>query len=96
MLLEEIPTKYGQLKAAGVRVISISADKDETAFKNKAKDFLWEDAYADLKGFEGKNFKSYGVSGTPTLFLIDASGKIELRAAGLSEVLEYLKNKMKK
>ena len=90
-LLEELPEKYGQLKEAGVRLISLSADKDEAAFKNKAKDFLWKDTYADLKGFEGKNFKNYGVSGTPTLFLVDESGKIELRAAGLSEVLDYLK-----
>jgi peroxiredoxin len=90
-LLEELPGKYSQLKQAGIRMISISADKDEAAFKDKAKDFLWKDAYADLQGFEGKNFKNYGVAGTPTLFLVDASGKIELRAAGLSEVLEYLK-----
>ena len=90
-LLEELPGKYDRLKSKKVRVISISADEDETAFKNKAKDFLWKDAYADLKGFSGKNFKNYGVAGTPTLFLVDANGKIELRASGLSEVLDYLK-----
>jgi thioredoxin-related protein len=56
-------------------MISLSTDKDEAAFKKKAKDLLWKDVYADLKGLEGKNFKNYGVSGTPTLFLVDASGK---------------------
>ncbi|MET3539179.1 peroxiredoxin family protein [Chryseobacterium limigenitum] len=90
-LLRELSVKYEQLKSAGVRIISFSADEDETVFKNKTKDFLWKDFYTDLKGLKGINFKNYGVVGTPTLFLIDRSGKIELRTATLREIEDQLK-----
>lgn len=89
-LLQEIPAKYEQLKTAGVRIISLSADENETLFKTKAKDFLWKDIYSDYQGFNGTNFKKYGVSGTPTLFLIDSSGKIELRTGSLEDVIKHL------
>jgi thioredoxin-related protein len=90
-LLQQLPGNYENIKAKGVRIMSISADKDETVFMGKAKDFLWKDSFCDYEGLKGENFKNYAVSGTPTLILIDNTGKILLRTASLGEVLQFLK-----
>lgn len=90
-LLEELPGKYEALKSSGVRVIPLSADEEEAAFKDKAKSFPWKDVYHDKKGLKGINFTRYGVKGTPTIFLLDNVGKILLRTVSLEQILEYLK-----
>ena len=90
-LLQQLPGNYENIKAKGVRIMSISADKDETVFMGKAKDFLWKDYFCDYEGLKGENFKNYAVSGTPTIILLDSTGKIILRTAGLGEVLDFLK-----
>ncbi|RLJ22927.1 hypothetical protein CLU97_4740 [Chryseobacterium sp. 7] len=38
---------------------------------------------------KGPNFVNYGVVGTPTMVLLDASGNILLKSASLQEILEY-------
>lgn len=90
-LLQQLPGNYENLKKKGIRVISISADTDEQVFKSKANAFPWKDAFCDYEGKAGINFQNYGAVGTPTLFLIDKSGKIEAKMAGLDEVLDKLK-----
>ncbi|WP_374465593.1 TlpA family protein disulfide reductase [Chryseobacterium sp.] len=90
-LLQQMPMYYSQIQSKGIHMISISADKDEGVFKEKAKDFKWKDVYCDYKGIQGENFKNYAVSGTPTLILIDNKGKIELRTAEIKEILDFIK-----
>ncbi len=89
-LLNQIPGNYNFLKSKGVRIVSVSADRDEKTFKSKAMNFPWKDFYCDYKGFNGSNFKNYGVFGTPTMFLIDSKGKIILRTASLAELLKVV------
>ncbi|WP_262712241.1 hypothetical protein [Phaeodactylibacter luteus] len=38
----------------------------------------------------GPNFTAYRVAGTPTMFLLDAQGRIELRATSLEGIISYL------
>lgn len=90
-LLQQLPGNYENLKKKGVRIIAISADTDEKTFKDKAKDFPWKDTFCDYEGKNGINFQNYGVVGTPTIFLIDKSGKVEAKMAGLDETLDKLK-----
>jgi thiol-disulfide isomerase/thioredoxin len=90
-LLQELPGNYENIKAKGVRVISISADKDEKIFSSKAKDFLWKDSFCDYQGLKGENFKNFAVAGTPTIILIDNAGNIILRTASLGELLQFIK-----
>lgn len=90
-LLQQLPGNYEDLKKKGVRIIAISADTDQQVFKSKAQEFPWKDTYCDYEGKAGINFQNYGVVGTPTIFLIDKSGKIEAKMAGLDEVLDRLK-----
>lgn len=91
-LLKEIPSRYNELAERGIQVISISADKDEEIFKAKAKDFLWKYAYCDYDGIQGINFRNYGITGTPTLILVDRSGKIVFRTADLNDLMINIKN----
>lgn len=89
-VLDELSKEYTNIQALGIRVISISADEDEFLFTAKAKELPWKDKYRDNKGLKGINFKNYGVMGTPTLFLIDKSGKIVVRSATLKEIMSNL------
>ena len=88
--LEQLKSVYHRLKSAGIRVVTISADKDASEFKRVASAFPWPETYCDLKGFEGSNFKSYGVAGTPTLFTIDKNGRIMSRLSDLKTALLWL------
>jgi hypothetical protein len=89
-LLGQLPGNYEYLKKNNIRIISISADTDEKVFKSKADLFPWkQDAFCDLEGMKGPNFVNYGVVGTPTMVLLDASGNILLKSASLQEILEY-------
>jgi thioredoxin-related protein len=87
ILLQKLPVYFENIKAKGVKIISVSADLDENIFKNKAESFLWKDAYLDS---EGINFQTYGITGTPTIFLIDNTGKILLKTSALEEILGYI------
>jgi len=78
------------MKQKNVRIISVAGDSDFSAFKKNAENFKWKDAYCDLNGSDGINFKNYGVAGTPTLILIDSEGKIVSRESSLAAILMKL------
>lgn len=91
-LLQQLPSHLENIKAKGVRLITLSGDEDEKVFKDKAKDFQWKDVFCDYKGIRGANFQNYAIIGTPTIFLIDHNGKILLRTSYLEEILGYINN----
>lgn len=96
-LLQQLPGNYDLLKKRGIRIISISADHDEAVFTAKAQNFPWKkDVYCDYEGLKGTNFVNYAVLGTPTMFLLDKTGKIILRTASLQEVLDYKEKQITK
>jgi len=68
---------YPGLKEKGIRVVSVSADKDKAKFEESIKGFPWKDHLCDFKGFEGENFSNYNVIGTPSFYLIGKDGKLE-------------------
>ncbi|GHT68616.1 hypothetical protein AGMMS50239_34060 [Bacteroidia bacterium] len=74
--LIQLRGNYPMLKEKGVEVISIAADRDEDTFRRNADLFPWADKYCDFKGFDGENFKNYGIVGTPTIFVVDKEGVI--------------------
>ncbi len=90
-LMQKLPQQYAILKSKGIRVITISADEGEQVFLNTSKNYPWEDKYCDYEGINGINFKNYAVLGTPTIYVIDKSGKIEAKVATMEEVLNWLK-----
>jgi peroxiredoxin len=67
---------YPQLQEKNIRVISVSADKDEAVYWKNAEAFPWDVKICDFQGFAGVNFKNYDIFGTPVIFLIDNKGVI--------------------
>jgi thiol-disulfide isomerase/thioredoxin len=86
--LVEANSKY---KSKGLNIIGVSCDKDKTAWlKAVADDKLDWTQLCDLTG-DNPVVRKYGVTGIPTNFLIDPSGKIiavGLRGANLGKKLE--------
>lgn len=85
-LMQQLPGLYTSLREKGIRLITISADQSEQVFRNSSSAYLWPDKYCDYKGISGINFKNYAVSGTPTLVLLDKSGKIVKVGATLTNL----------
>jgi peroxiredoxin len=81
---------YPIFQEKGIRVISVSADKNEATFRKNADLFVWDHKLCDFKGFEGTNFKNYGVIGTPMIFLIDHNGMIVGRYARVGDLLDEM------
>lgn len=90
-ILEELSANYQNLLKRNVHVIGLSSDKDPSLCRNLSTAFPGNESYCDYQGLEGLNFRNYGVTGTPTLVLIDESGKIQLIGSKLSEVMSVLK-----
>ena len=82
--LLQLKDNYQKLVDKGIHIITLSADKDKAEYNNKAKTFPWKDNYCDYLGVNGDNYKNYGVTGVPTLILIDANGKIISRGASIN------------
>jgi peroxiredoxin len=83
--LGELKKHYSELQKKNIRVVVISADTDENVFEYHSKDFPWPDKLCDFKGYEGVNFRNYGVVGTPTFYFIDKKGMITGRYARLDD-----------
>ena len=83
--MEMFKTNYPLLKERGVEVVSVSADKDKDVFRNVSQLFPWSYKYCDFEGFDGINFKNYGVIGSPTIYLIDENRIIQGRYARLAD-----------
>jgi peroxiredoxin len=85
--IEWLSAHYKEINARGYRIISIAADREINNYKNVSNAFPWNEAdrLCDLKGFAGENFKNYGVIGTPSIFVIDEKGKIELKFAKMKD-----------
>ena len=75
-LLQQLPDYLDEIKNKKIKIISISADPDENTFENKAKDLPWKDKFWDYENIKGENFQKYAITGTPTIFLLDKTGKI--------------------
>jgi len=83
-----IKEHYPELQAQGYRVASLSADVSKEVFEYHAKDFPWKDKLCDFQGFEGENFKNYGISFTPSIFLLDKDGLVKGFYGQLSDILQ--------
>ena len=84
--INQLVGNYPVLKDKNIEVISIAADNDKTIYENNSTRFPWKNKLCDFKGFEGENFKNYGVMGTPTIYMIDKNGIIQGKYASLADV----------
>jgi peroxiredoxin len=79
---------YSELQSKGYRVVSLSADVNKEVFEYHSKSFPWKDKLFDTQGIKGENFKNYGISSTPSIFLLDANGIVKGFYAQLSDILQ--------
>jgi len=86
--LEMLKNRYSMLADNHIRIISISADTSEEVFEYTSSSFPWEDKLCDFEGFDGINFRNYGIVGTPTFILTDKDGIVRGRYAQLKELLK--------
>ncbi|MCL2289727.1 MAG: redoxin domain-containing protein [Bacteroidetes bacterium] len=82
---------YQKLEEKGYRIISISADTQYNNYQFFAATFPWDEAdrLCDFKGFQGENFKNYGITGTPVIFVINEDNIIMDKHARMSELFEF-------
>lgn len=73
-LLDELADNYNQLKAQGVRIVTISADGSKDLFEQNIAKYPWADKLCDYQSFNGVNFKHFGIAATPMMFMIDKDG----------------------
>ncbi len=84
-IIAELKRDYELYKYRGIRIVTIAADTDEMVYNFHAGKYPWPDKLCDFKGLEGENFKNYGVTGTPAIYLIDENGNIEGQFANLEK-----------
>ncbi len=78
---------YRNFKQNGGEIISISLDFDEAAFKEATKDFEWVN-YTELLHWDTQGIIEFGVTSTPTLFLLDKDNKLIKKANHISDLVE--------
>ncbi len=88
--MAQLTANFQFLESAGVNIITVSADKDKAIYEENAAKFPWKEKIFDGQGFDGANFKTFGVAGTPTILVIDKKGQLMKREAQLPELLLWL------
>lgn len=79
---------YRNFKAEGGEIVSISLDFDKVSFDEATKDFEWVN-YTELMRWDTSGVKEFGVTSTPTLFLLDKDNKLIKKASHISELVEF-------
>jgi len=76
---------YQELQKKGYVVVTAASDVDPVEYQKNAERFPWKKKFSDFRGQAGYNFISFGVIGTPTIFVIDENGIITGRYARLAD-----------
>lgn len=79
--MKRLVERYPDLKKKGIRVISVSSDKEEAVFNYHTAGYPWNDKFCDYLPGDGENIMRFGVLSTPTVFYIDSNGIIGKRGA---------------
>ena len=81
----ELVNIYDKYKPQGFEIFSVSLDSKKEAWMNAIKNdkLVWPNHGSDLKGWENKVARLYGVDAIPATFLLDENGVII--AKGLDE-----------
>jgi hypothetical protein len=77
--LIQLRGNYPIFQERNIRIISVSADTEDAAYRKNADLFPWQQKICDFKGFEGVNFKNYAIMATPMIFMIDKEGNMKGR-----------------
>lgn len=78
---------YRNFKQEGGEIISISLDIDEKAFQEATAGIEWVN-YTELLQWDTSGVAEFGVTSTPTLFLVDKDNKLIKRASHISDLVD--------
>jgi len=78
---------YRNFKESGGEIVSISLDFDDAAFKEATKDFEWVN-YTELMHWDTQGIVEFGITSTPTLFLLDKDNKLIKKSNHISDLVE--------
>lgn len=78
---------YKNFKKEGGEIISISLDIDEAAFKSATAGFEWIN-YTELLQWDTTGVAEFGVTSTPTIFLLDKDNKLIKKGSHISDFVE--------
>lgn len=90
-MLPELKALYDTLDHQKVKIVGISIDESKESLMAAIKDrgYNWINI-GELKGWDGPIVDEYGISATPTLFVLDADKKIIGKPADIDELKKLL------
>jgi peroxiredoxin len=88
-MIDAMIARYGELQEAGIRVITLSSDRDRALHEDYSRKFPWPDKLCDFRYYDSPNFVNYGVASTPATFLI-VKGKVEGQYGSPDEIMDVL------
>lgn len=91
--LPNVKAAYDKFHGKGFEIVGISFDKDFEKLKKFTEEhkMAWAQ-YCDAKGWEGKYAAEFGITGIPTMWLVDKKGNLRHLEArdGLADKVEKL------
>lgn len=93
--IPELKKTYAQYKGDGFEVVGFSVDQNDAGWKKgiREKDIPWKNV-SELKGWESPTARTYRVTSTPAMFLLNDKGEIVLKPERVREVETYLNQKL--
>jgi peroxiredoxin len=93
--IPELKQTYAQYKNQGFEVVGFSVDQNDASWKKGIQDkgIPWKNV-SELNGWESPTAKTYRVTNTPTMFLLNDKGEIILKPERVREVESYLSQKL--
>lgn len=75
--MKKLVELYPLLKEKKVRVITITSAMSQKEFSDETEIYPWKDRIMDNTDYSKSLFRSYGIIGTPTMFLIDSDNVVK-------------------
>ena len=93
--IPELKQTYAQYKDQGFEVVGFSVDQSDASWRKGIQDkgIPWKNV-SELKGWDSPTAKTYRVTNTPTMFLLNEKGEIILKPERVREVESYLSQKL--
>lgn len=90
MEMKKMIELYPLLKDKKIRVITVTSAPDKDEFVKEVNPFPWNDKVMDNPDYNKSLSKSFGIIGTPTLFLIDSNNTVQGKFSTVDALLRGL------
>ena len=88
--IEQLKKFYGKWKGEyGVEVLSVSLDSDKDTYQQYFGSLPWK-TYCDFEGWESKPVKDFHIYATPTYYILNKEGIIQLKPSSVKQIDAWL------